>query len=270
MSLPKLLTERDEGLSYWCILSGYRGSIAHGLYVRPDEPFGTDDKDVMAICAPPQSYYLGLDQYGSRGTKEIKYDEWDVVIYEVQKFISLLLKGNPNVLMLLWLSPCHYIKRTEAGDLLIENRGIFVGRHVYRAFTGYAHSQLHRMTHYKLGGYMGQKRKKLVERFGYDTKNAAHLMRLLRMGIEFLKDGELYVERHDRQELLEIKRGEWPLERIQSEADRLFTVAQEAYLNSSLPIGPDREAASHLCAMVIRTAWEGRNLDKSLRKEKNG
>jgi len=35
------------------------------------------------------------------------------------------------------------------------------------------------------GGYMGKKRRELVMRVGYDAKNAAHLIRLLRMGIEF-------------------------------------------------------------------------------------
>ena len=54
-------------------------------------------------------------------------------------------------------------------------------------------------------GYMGEKRKRLVEKFGYDTKNASHLIRLLRMGMEFLVDGELHVEREDAKELLRIK-----------------------------------------------------------------
>jgi DNA relaxase NicK len=47
------------------------------------------------------------------------------------------------------------------------------------------------------GGYMGKKRRELVVRVGYDAKNAAHLIRLLRMGIEFLTEGTLYVERAD-------------------------------------------------------------------------
>ncbi len=61
---------------------------------------------------------------------------------------------------------------------------------------------------YYSGGYMGEKRRELVRRVGYDAKNAAHLIRLLRMGIEFLTEGTLYVERADAAELLSIKRGE--------------------------------------------------------------
>src|SRR4030095_4135091 len=97
------------------------------------------------------------------------------------------------------------------------------------------------------GGYMGKKRRELVRRFGYDAKNAAHLIRLLRMGIEFLTEGTLYVERADAVELLDIKRGAWPLEKVKAEAERLFQLAQEAYVRSSLAPEPDRERAERLC-----------------------
>ena len=42
---------------------------------------------------------------------------------------------------------------------------------------------------------MGEKRKAIVRKYQYDVKNAAHLIRLLRMGIEFLETGELRVFR---------------------------------------------------------------------------
>lgn len=96
-------------------------------------------------------------------------------------------------------------------------------------------------------GYMGNKRKRLVERFGYDTKNAAHLIRILRMGIEFLTEGRLHVEREDKLELLAIKRGEWPLEKVQREAETLFQLAREANVRSPLPPEVDKRAAEELC-----------------------
>lgn len=255
MSIPKDIVRDEKGLTDWCILSCYRGSIAHGMYVPNTDPNSIDDKDAMAICVPPEDFYIGLYQYGSRGTKEIKRDEFDIVIYEVKKFISLLEKGNPNVLCALWLDPTHYIGMTDAGRLLIENRNLFVGKHVFHSFSGYAHGQLHRITHFKFEGYMGEKRKRLVDKYGFDTKNAAHLIRLLRMGIEFLNDGVLYVKRHDAQQLLEIKRGEWPLHKIREEADRLFRLCEEAYLKSSLPVSPNGNLINELAKAVIKSAW---------------
>jgi len=104
---------------------------------------------------------------------------------------------------------------------------------------------------YYSGGYMGKKRRELVMRVGYDAKNAAHLIRLLRMGIEFLTEGTIYVERADGPELLTIKRGEWSLEKVKAEAERLFQLAQEAYVRSSLPPEPDRDRAEKLCVRMI-------------------
>lgn len=254
MGIPINLPEKNLGLSEWNILHGYRGSIAHGMFVPKSDPNSIDDKDTMAICVPPPEYYYGLKEFGSRGTEEIKQDEWDIVIYEARKFIGLLAVGNPNVLSMLWLDRKHYITIMEAGQMILDNRQLFVGRHVYRSFTGYAHAQLHKMTHLAFEGYMGQKRKSLVEKFGFDTKNAAHCIRLLRMSIEFMKDGELYVERPDAQQLLEIKRGEWSLDQVKAEADRLFKQAENAYLDSDLPKQPDMEAVSNLCVEVVRLA----------------
>jgi len=104
---------------------------------------------------------------------------------------------------------------------------------------------------YYSGGYMGTKRRELVRRVGYDAKNAAHLIRLLRMGIEFLTEGTMHVERADAPELMSIKRGEWSLEKVKAEAERLFQLSQEAYVRSTLPPEPDRDRAECLCVEMI-------------------
>lgn len=242
-------------LSDWSILLGYRGSIAHGMYVPPKEPTSIDDKDLMGVCVPPIDYYFGMNKLGSDGTKEIKQDEWDIVVYEAKKFIRLLAQGNPNVLSMLWLESNYYLHMTNAGRLLIGNRHLFVGKHVYHSFTGYAHSQLHRMTHNAFQGHMGEKRRGLVEKFGYDTKNAAHLIRLLRMGTEFLIEGELHVLREDAKQLLEIKRGEWTLDEVMKEADAGFQLAKEAYIRSPLPTVPDLEKINKLCVDILQSVF---------------
>lgn len=253
MSVPRDVLDRDQGLRDWCILHGYRGSIAHGMYEPPSQPTSIDDKDTMAICVPSIDHYYGLAEYGSRGTREIKCGEWDIVIYEARKAIRLLAGGNPNILSLLWLPRNLLIKVTDAGERLLASRDLFVGRHVYKPFVGYATQQLYKMEHGAHQGYMGEKRKQLVERHGYDTKNAAHLIRLLRTGIEFLRDGELNVDRggYDATELLAIKHGEWSLERIKAEADRLFKRAEAVYDASTLPPRPDREKVNRLCVELV-------------------
>ncbi|HJQ24745.1 MAG TPA: nucleotidyltransferase domain-containing protein [Blastocatellia bacterium] len=293
-----------EGL----ILLGYRGSIAHNMYIPQRDPNSIDDKDIMGAFVAPIQHYLG---FGRQEVKERFIGEWDAVSYEIRKFISLLLKCNPNVLSLLWVPERHIIYMHELGRYLRENKDIFVTKQAYHSFNGYAYGQFKRMTHlnqearsqmddyekilddagldpnnihadqalrsqsagstlyagltigdvitkyealrrqYYSGGYMGAKRRELVRKVGYDAKNAAHLIRLLRMGIEFLVEGELHVERADAEQLLEIKRGEWPLERVKAEAERLFKLAEEAYVRSSLPPKPDSSKAEQLCLDIV-------------------
>lgn len=125
-------------------------------------------------------------------------------------------------------------------------------------FVGYAHGQAHRMEHCTTRGYMGEKRKRLVEKFGFDCKNAAHLIRLLRMGIEFLSEERLIIKRPDAEELKDIKKGKWTLQQIKNEADHLFALAREAYVRSNLPLEPDKEKVNLLLMQIMRDYLQAR------------
>ncbi|HEV7396781.1 MAG TPA: hypothetical protein VGN86_09760 [Pyrinomonadaceae bacterium] len=74
-----------------------------------------------------------------------------------------------------------------------------------------------------------------MERLQLVTLGGKLKNRPLRMGIEFLTEGSIDVEQADGLELSSIKRGEWSLEKVKAEAERLFQLAQEAYVRSSLP-----------------------------------
>jgi len=231
------------------ILLGYRGSIAHGTYQKT----GIDDKDVMGICIPPKEYILGLKRFEQYEKQE---EDLDLLIYDIRKYFRLLLNNNPNVLSLLWLRQEHYIKKTDWGQMLIDNRDIFLSKRCYKTYTGYAYSQLRRMTSGNIySGYMGKKRKALVDKLGFDGKNASHLIRLLKTGIELLITGEVNVFRHDNQELIAIKNGEWELDRIKKEANNLFKLAAEAFVKSELPNEPDWNKANKLLIEIIEDFW---------------
>lgn len=220
------------------LMNCYRGSHSHGTYIKPDEEWGTDDVDTIVVYRYPIQYYLTLEGYkNNREVYEVKKDEIDEVGYEVRKMFSLLAEMNPNVINTLYMRDEEYIEMSPQWKYVRENREVFVGKRLIRnRFLGYAHSQLLKLDgsgSYR--GYMGDKRKKMVDKNGYDTKNASHLVRLLRMGIEFLTDGEPQIWRPDRQELIDIKQGKWSLGQVQSEADRLFQEMERAYDNSTLP-----------------------------------
>lgn len=110
-----------------------------------------------------------------------------------------------------------------------------------------------KLHHGHFSGYMGEKRKAMVRKYQYDVKNAAHLIRLLRMGIEFLETGNLQVFRSsDADELMRIKRGGWTLDQVKENADALFGRIEEARARSPLPPAPDEAAANALLMDIHR------------------
>lgn len=234
------------------ILYGYRGSKAHNLYIPSTEIFSTDDVDLMGVVIAPLDYYFGL--YHFEGA-EFWEGENDVVIYELRKFVRLLIKANPNVLSFLWNTPEMFITKHPVGQILLDNRSLFSTKACYGSFGGYAKSQLHKMFSQSYQGYMGAKRKQIVNEFGYDTKNASHLIRLLRMGIEMLKTGGLTVFRTtDRQELIDIKQGRWTAERVQRNGELLFAELRAAHESSTLPDTADLVRVNNVLMQMMNLA----------------
>jgi predicted nucleotidyltransferase len=230
--------------------SGYFGSKSHNTYVPPTDPESIDDLDIFGVVLPPPRLVIGLNGWEHA---QIQRDELDVVMYSFQKFVRLLLKANPNVLGWLWLRDEDYLTRTPVWDRLVAERDIFTSQRAGATFAGYANSQLQKMTSGKHLGYMGEKRKKLVERFGYDCKNASHLIRLLAMGSEFMQTGQLAVYRTDDADLLrDIKRGMFTLEEVQQMAAHKFEEFNESRKNSPLPPEPDQHAADVLVIEMTR------------------
>lgn len=231
------------------ILMGYRGSVAHNMYIPNTDPNSIDDIDLMGIFMAPTEHYIGITK--TKETVEKFIGKYDVVSYEFIKFVKLLLKSNPNVLSLLWIKDNQYLKRHEYGQALIDNRDLFVSKVAYKSFTGYAYGQLKKMEKFNFEGYMGKKRKELVDKFHFDCKMASHCIRLLKMSIEFLITGELNVFRQDAPMLLEIKTGKWTLEQVKSEAERLFKLADEAYVRSKISNEPDYDKVEKIVKDIM-------------------
>jgi uncharacterized protein len=252
---PRIVAAFPDGfdLRSHTVAAAYMGSTSHNTYVPKDNPDSIDDVDIMAVAVPPPRLVAGLKVWEHWTYQK---EELDVVFYAARKFVGLLLKSNPNVVGLLWLRPEHYIYIHPAFQRLIDNRDVFTSKAAYAAFAGYATAQVRKIESGVFLGYMGAKRKELVERHGYDAKMAAHAIRLLRMGTEFLETGILKVYRdEDAEEIRAIKRGEWSLERVKEEAEHGFERARLAHERSPLPERPDFAAAERLLMEMTLAVW---------------
>ena len=91
---------------------------------------------------------------------------------------------------------------------------------------------------------------------GYDTKHGAHLIRLLRMGLEILETGEVHVWRggRDAEELRAIRAGAWSYEALCEQATARaarLRILQKQQLGP-LPAKPDEEAINALVVDLTR------------------
>jgi uncharacterized protein len=231
------------------------GSHSHGTYCKPENPNSIDDVDYMGIIIPPIQFELGLTKWEGCN---FQYEELDCVFYSFRKFVGLLMKSNPNVLGMLWLNPAHYIEEDYLWMVLRRERDLFSSKLAYDSFIGYASGKLKEMTdpNRKFQGYMGDKRRAIVEKYGYDCKNASHLIRLMRMCVEFLDTKEINVFRaDDADELIAIKTGQWTLDEVQAEANRLLALAEEKRATSTLRDHPNAEKVNDLMIDTYLAAW---------------
>jgi predicted nucleotidyltransferase len=99
-------------------------------------------------------------------------------------------------------------------------------------------------------------RSELEEQFGYDTKHAMHLIRLLRMGKEILTQGEVIVLRPDAAELLEIRNGKLSYEELVRYAETIDTeIRNELYKNTKLRKRVDPRIATSILFRTQEIAW---------------
>ena len=123
------------------ILAVLHGSHAYGLNTE------TSDIDVKGVCVAPRSVYLG---YTHKFEQAEGKDPYDLVVYELRKFIKLAANCNPNIIEVLHTDPESWIKVTPAGQLLLDNKDKFLSMKAKHTFSGYANSQLKRIQgHYR-------------------------------------------------------------------------------------------------------------------------
>ena len=219
---------------YECIM----GSVAY--HVSTD----TSDMDVHAVTTPPLEYVFphtagfipgfGLpppkfDNFQQHNI--LAYDKnYDVVIYSIIKFFQLAAENNPNVLDMLWVPDNCILSIDGIGQYIRKNRKHFLHRGAYHKFRGYSYAQFKKLT--------DSPRAELVEKHGYDTKHAYHIIRLAYQCQQVLEEGDMDITRNSEM-LKSIRRGEWTLERIKERFDAKEKELDALYVNSKLQYAPD-------------------------------
>lgn len=116
------------------ILMGLGGSYAYGTYREGS------DIDFRGITLNLPSDLLGLTEF-----EQYEDEQTDTVLYAFNKIVKLLLECNPNTCEILGLDEDQYLIKTNLGQELLDNRGIFLSKRAAKSFGGYASAQLRRL-----------------------------------------------------------------------------------------------------------------------------
>lgn len=232
------------------------GSTVHGVGV------GTDDRDELGICLEPPEYVIGLryfEQYEYRtkptGVRS-EAGDLDLTIYSLRKFASLALKGNPTILLLLNVPDEKCVILTGPGRMLRAISWAFASKKAGAAFLGYMQQQRQRLMGER--GQMNVHRPELVEKYGYDTKYAGHILRLGFQGIEYMNTGKFTVPmvESERDYIVAVRNGEVDLNTMLTKAGELEAELKDAVSSSILPDQPEYETVNSFLVSTYLNYWE--------------
>ena len=214
---------------YRCVI----GSRAYGL----DDD--TSDTDRRGFYLPPARLHwslAGLPEQIEDHTAQETY-------WELEKFLRLALKANPNMLECLYTPLVEHA--TPLAEELRSMRDRFLSKQLYQTYNGYVLSQFRRIE------------QDLRTHGAVRNKHAMHLIRLLLSGIIALREGTIPVRVSEhRTQLLAIKRGELSWAEVNAWRMALHQAFDAAYAVSALPEQPDSAAIDAFLTRARRSMVE--------------
>lgn len=231
----------------------------HYLAIGGSESYGvaTDfsDKDIYGFAIPPKDYIFPhlrgeIPGFGTRGPNFEEWEEhhvqdgdvgYDFKVYSIIKFFNLTMSGNPNMIDILFVPRRCILHSTAIGELVRENRHLFLAKHSWPRFKGYAYEQMRKLKKFSPKG----KRAALIKEHGYDVKHGYHIVRLLNEIEQILVKHDLDLE-CNREQLKAIRAGKWSYERLVEYFNDKEKELESIKNNSSLRDKPDEQAIKNL------------------------
>ena len=228
------------------------GSEAYGV------SSGQSDRDVYGFCIPPKGLVFPhttgeingfgrqikrFDQYQQHHVEDAEAMggagcQWDLAIYNIVRYFQLCMENNPNMIDSLFVPDRCVLFITKIGTMVRDQRKEFLHKGSWHKFKGYAYSQTKKMM--TKSPDVGSRRYEDIQKHGYDTKFAYHVVRLLNEVEQIMTEGDLSLDRN-REQLKAIRRGEWTAEQIQRYFDQKESELEGLYTTSKLPHSPDED-----------------------------
>jgi predicted nucleotidyltransferase len=217
----------EQHILYRCVV----GSRAYGLDTA------ASDTDLRGIYQAPAELQWSL--FGA--PEQFEDSAAQACYWELQKFLVMALKANPNILECLY-SPL-VEKVTPLAEELLALRSGFLSQMIFQTFNGYAMSQFKKIE------------QDLRNHGTVRWKHAMHLLRLLMTGAAALRDGFVTVRvTTARDRLLAVRDGAVPWPEIEAWRQELHRDFERALAETKLPERPDYEAANRFLLKARKQA----------------
>ena len=227
----------------------YMGSSAYGCSSNTSDldVYGFYIQDKEVIFPHLQGHIDNFDEspnyfenYTEHHIKDLsaqggKGVEYDYSLQGICKYFKLVMQNNPNMVDSLFVPLRCIMFITPIGQMVRDNRHMFLHKGCYHKFRGYSFQQLHKMRIKNPSA--DSKRKEAFDKYGFDPKFAYHIVRLLNECEQILVEGDLDLER-SKEQLKSIRRGEWTIDQIENYFRDNEARLQTLYDNSKLPYDP--------------------------------
>lgn len=234
------------------ILKGEYGSRAYGTDTVDS------DHDLVEVVIEPKEYVTGLSTWDTKqnstagdGNRSTRGDT-DTTVYGLHKFVSLAAEGNPSVLSVLFLP--EYDTLSASGQLLIDNRDLFVSKNAGKKFLGYMRGQRDAML-----GVRNKRtnRPELIHKHGWDTKFGMHAVRLGYLGLELMTTEAISLPMTGKplQTCRDIRQGIVSKEAGLAIISALEESLETAIKLSTLPDRSDGVAISEIMHIIYLNEW---------------
>ena len=138
------------------------------------------DYDYYGFCIPPKDYIFPhlrgeIEGFGTKGPRFDQFlgdhindtdakKQYDIQVFNIVKYFELCRGCNPNMIDSLF-TPYECVNHlTKIGQIVIDNRKLFLSKLAYHRFRGYAWAQWKKVQNKEPVG----KRKEIVEKWGFD------------------------------------------------------------------------------------------------------
>lgn len=229
------------------------GSVAYGVSAD------TSDMDLYGFAVPPKDLAFPhlAGEIPGFGRQHQRFEQWqehhvkapdsaqtyDFAVYSIVKYFDLCMSNNPNMIDSLFTARRCVLHSTPIAEMVRERRREFLHKGAWHKFKGYAYAQMGKIR--SKSNKTNERRALDIEKFGYDTKFAYHIVRLLSEVEQIMVEHDLDLERN-REQLKSIRRGEWTLEQIESYFTSKEISLEQTYANSTLPHSPDEDRIREL------------------------